>query len=369
MPSEVQKHLNLPHGDEGIDLIAKTKDNEYWAIQCKYRANEDSSIFRENIGTFLDITHNVCQNISYRLVSTTANIQSKKFDKLYDDTILFLLSDTWNGLDEAFFNDLHAYLNNQQIIYQPLLPRPHQQRAIDNANKHFIEDKNERGKLIMACGSGKSLTAYWIANNLKAKNILIAVPSLALIKQTLEVWTRESVANNIDINWIAVCSDDSVSKLEDDFLASTKDLGIDVSTDPKYITHWLNSKTHHNTTIVFTTYHSGEVIAKASQDANFVYDFGIMDEAHKTVGLRDSLFSHLLFDENISIQKWLFMTATERRFKGSSDDIASMDDIELYGEDFEVLTSTEIRGTKIYCYYSDEAITTINGMGTCPATN
>ncbi|MDD5053007.1 MAG: DEAD/DEAH box helicase family protein [Sulfuricurvum sp.] len=343
VPNNVKTYLNLPDSDEGIDLVAQTKEDEYWAIQCKYRTDEESSITREDITTFIDIANTICQNISHKLVCTTANKQSYKFDKLYDDTISFLLADTWNTLNENFFEKLNAYLDNKKIILKPFLPRAHQQRAIENAYSHFIEENNDRGKLIMACGSGKSLTAYWITRKFNAQNILIAVPSLALIKQTLEVWTRESLANNIDINWLAVCSDDTVSELEDDtFMATTKDLGIDVSTDIDYISKWLNNKMHHNnTTIIFTTYQSGEVIAKASKIAGFVYDFGIMDEAHKTVGLKDSLFSHLLFDENIPIKKRLFMTATERYYKGSSDEIASMDDIDIYGEDFEVLSFRE----------------------------
>ncbi len=342
VPTNVKKHLNLPDNDEGIDLIAQTKEDEYWSIQCKYRSDESSSISRDDIATFLDISHNICKNISHKLICSTASSQSYKFDKLYDDKISFLLSDKWNNLDNNFFSKLHLLTINQKIILEPLTPKPHQKRAIENAQKHFIENANNRGKLIMACGSGKSLTAYWIANKLNAQNIIVAVPSLALIKQTLEVWTRESIANNIDINWLAVCSDDTVSELENDVIISTtKDLGIDVSTDINYITNWLNSKNHHNRTIIFTTYQSGEVIVKASQNANFIYDFGIMDEAHKTVGLKDSLFSHLLFDENISISKRLFMTATERRYKGNSDEIVSMDNIEIYGEDFELLTFKE----------------------------
>jgi superfamily II DNA or RNA helicase len=342
VPTNVKKHLNLPDNDEGIDLIAQTKEDEYWSIQCKYRSDESSSISRDDIATFLDISHNICKNISHKLICSTASSQSYKFDKLYDDKISFLLSDTWNNLDNEFFNKLHLFNQNQKVILKPLTPKPHQKRAIENAQKYFIENANNRGKLIMACGSGKSLTAYWIANKLNAQNIIVAVPSLALIKQTLEVWTRESIANNIDINWLAVCSDDTVSELENDVIISTtKDLGIDVSTDIDYITGWLNNKNHHNRTIIFTTYQSGEVIVKASQNANFIYDFGIMDEAHKTVGLKDSLFSRLLFDENISISKRLFMTATERRYKGNSDEIVSMDNIEIYGEDFESLTFKE----------------------------
>lgn len=341
VPTEIKNYINLPDNDEGIDLIAQTKDDEYWAIQCKYRSDEDTSITRDDIATFLDISNNICKNISHKLVCTTANRQSYKFDKFYDDKITFLLANTWNDLDEEFFNHLNLLVENKAIHIDPFKPKEHQIRAIENAYNYFEKENNSRGKLIMACGSGKSLSAYWIAQKLQSKTILIAVPSLALIKQTLEVWTRESVANNIDINWLAVCSDDTVSQIDDDiFTSSTKDLGIDVSTDIDYISNWLQS-TEHNITIIFTTYQSGKVITEASQKANITYDLGIMDEAHKTVGLKDSLFSHLLFDENISISKRLFMTATERRYKGSSDEIASMENIELYGEDFEVLTFKE----------------------------
>ena len=353
VPTKIQEYLNLPNNDEGIDLIAQTKDDEYWAIQCKYRTDENSSITREDIATFLDISNNICKNISQKLVCSTSNNQSYKFEKLYDDSITFLLANTWNSLDNIFFTQLNGLLENKTIELKALEPKPHQKRAIQNAHVHFIDENNDNGKLIMACGSGKSLTAYWIAQRLKSKIILIAVPSLALIKQTLEVWTRESVATNIDINWIAVCSDDTVSKIDDDiFTASTKDLGIDVSTDCDYISNWLQNP-KHTTTIVFTTYQSGKIIAEASKNAGITYDLGIMDEAHKTVGLNDSLFSHLLFNENISINKRLFMTATERRYKGESDEIASMDNIELYGEDFEVLTFKEALESKppILCDY------------------
>lgn len=353
VPNNVKEYLNLPDNDEGIDLIAKTKDDGYWAIQCKYRTNENSSIIRDDIATFLDISNNICKNISHKLVCTTADRQSYKFDKFYDDKISFLLANIWNELDENFFLQLNALHKHEVLPLKPYQPKEHQVRAIDSAYVHFEKEDNARGKLIMACGSGKSLTAYWIAQKLEVKTILIAVPSLALIKQTLEVWTRESIANNIDINWLAVCSDDTVSQVDDDiFTATTKELGIDVSTDIGYIVNWLQN-IKHAITIVFTTYQSSKVIAEASQKAEITYDFGIMDEAHKTVGLKESLFSHLLFDKNISINKRLFMTATERRYKGTSDDIVSMDDIELYGEDFEVLTFREALEAKppILCDY------------------
>ncbi|MBC8550271.1 MAG: hypothetical protein H8D23_11560, partial [Candidatus Brocadiales bacterium] len=90
-----------------------------------------------------------------------------------------------------------------------------------------------------------------------------------------------------------------------------------------------------------TTYQSGKVLAEASRLANRVFDLGIMDEAHKTVGDRDKTFAHLLSDENIKIRKRVFMTATERRYAGNRDEIISMDNPEIYGDTFELLTFKE----------------------------
>ena len=343
VPDDVREYINLPKNDEGIDLIAQTKDNKYWAIQCKYLSDIEASVNEKYIATFLNLSGNVCKNISIKLTVTTANKKSYKFKEKYDDSVTFLLGDIWSNLAESFFDNLNSYLDNKIVIFKPFTPKTHQSRAIENAYNHFIEESNDRGKLIMACGSGKSLSAYWIVNKLQAKNILIAVPSLALVRQTLEVWTRESLANNIDINWIAVCSDESISQTNNDiFTSSTKDLGIEVSTNIDKISNWLQD-IKHNITIVFTTYQSGKVIAEASRKANFIFDIAIMDEAHKTVGNKNSLFSHLLFDKNIEIKKRLFMTATERMYKGTIDEdqIVSMDDIDLYGEDFDVLTFKE----------------------------
>ena len=109
--------------------------------------------------------------------------------------------------------------------------------------EHFTVEDNSRGKLISACGTGKSLTGYWIAEQLDAKTILVAVPSLALIRQTLEVWTREAIADERQMNWICVCSDKTVGDIErDDVAVLTQDLGIRVHTDPAEIAQWLEAK-------------------------------------------------------------------------------------------------------------------------------
>ncbi len=116
-------------------------------------------------------------------------------------------------------------------------------------------------------------------------------------------------------------------------------------TNPEEISAWIKNR-HDGMTVVFTTYQSGRATAEASRLAGVKYDLAIMDEAHKTVGKRDSLFSHLLFDENLGARYRVFMTATERRYIGNSDQIASMSDPLLYGDTFELLTFKEALETE-----------------------
>ncbi len=340
VPPEIRKHLNLPHLDEGIDLIAETDDGEYWAIQCKYREDESHSLTRRELSTFTDLALGICKHFALALVCTTTERLTHKL-AMYGDRISFCAADVWHDLDGEFFERVHAHLKGRDVLPEPLKPRPHQVRAIKKAHHHFVKGREKRGKLIMPCGTGKSLTAYWIAEKLGARSILIAVPSLALIRQTLAVWARESLARKKQIHWICVCSDETVSSFErDDVAVLTQDLGVKVHTDPLEIAAWLKVK-RAGTTVVLTTYQSGKAIATAVKKVKRTFDLGIMDEAHKTVGRDDNLFSHLLDDKNIAIRQRIFMTATERRYQGDSDEILSMDNPEVYGETFELLSFKE----------------------------
>ncbi len=341
VPTDLKKHLNLPDNDEGIDLVAETREGCYWAIQCKYRSDELKSLTRPHVDTFISMALKVCKNFELALVCTTLDRFSHKLSKFYGNEISLCCGDVWRSLNETFFHRLHSYIDGKIVLPGKHEPRPHQQTAITKAHQHFISNREVRGKLIMPCASGKSLTSYWMARSLGAKRILLAVPSLALIRQSLEVWTNEALAEGQEVNWICVCSDTSVKDVvSDELISFTQDLGIMVHTDPDKIAEWL-SKTSDITTLVITTYQSGKAISEGARKANFSFDFGIMDEAHKTVGKKDSLFSHLLFDENIPIKYRLFMTATERRYKGNSEQILSMEDPEIYGDTFHILSFKE----------------------------
>lgn len=130
VPNDVKTYINFPNTDEGIDLVAKTYDGKYWAIQCKYLGNQDSSINGKYISSFLDLSTNVCKNIDLMLTITTANNKSYKFEQKYDNKVSFILGDVWNTLDEDFFLKLHEYLENNRIEYKPLPPKPHQEELL-----------------------------------------------------------------------------------------------------------------------------------------------------------------------------------------------------------------------------------------------
>ncbi|MCP5493115.1 MAG: DEAD/DEAH box helicase family protein [Leptospiraceae bacterium] len=147
---------------------------------------------------------------------------------------------------------------------------------------------------------------------------------------------------------------DKSIKEPDSIIHNTQDLGIPVSTDVEHITNWFKKhKKSDGIKLIFTTYQSGKVLSESARAAKYSFDLGIFDEAHKTVGVKEKAFSHLLYEKNISIQKRLFMTATERRYVGQSDEIVSMDNIDLYGDPFQTLSFKEAIEEKppILCDY------------------
>jgi superfamily II DNA or RNA helicase len=325
---DLKHKLNLPSTDEGIDLIAETKEGHFWAIQAKYRSDpKDTLTVKGDLATFANLAFNNCKNISLGLVMTTADRPPLKTKLLKG--VSFVTLESFLGLDDNNFenwNLLKAKTENKIVIPKALSPRPHQVKAIKDTVNYF--KTKERGKVIMPCGTGKSLTAFWIANKLKAKSVLIAVPSLALLQQTLKVWTREYLIAGIKPDWLCVCSDQTVSDDQDDFVSNIYELGIEVTTDKNEIKKFLKSKS--DTKVVFTTYQSGKVTAQGAK--GFTFDLGIMDEAHKTVGLGTKPMAHLIHQKNIKIKHRLFMTATERLFRGNEDDYLSMDDPRDYGD-------------------------------------
>lgn len=335
--SKLKSKLNLPNADEGIDLIAETYYETYCSIQCKFKGANESPT-RKDIATFLDLSRNHCKNITEQILAHTGTNGIKK-TALLPDSFTQIGLDFWSQLNEEDWSAIQLHIKGEKIPPVKRKPRDHQREAIETSKNHFLKRSNTRGKLLMPCGTGKSLTAFWINQALGSKSTIVAVPSLALIKQSLEDWTKEMLLSNPNElpDWSCICSDESTGQLSDDFVTDTYSLGIPTTTNEKDISDFLTRISPYGK-IIFTTYQSANKLAQVSKKLNFKFDLAILDEAHKTVGAKDKAFSILLQEDRISIRKRLFMTATERIVKESDDDILSMDDTNTYGEVFYKLS-------------------------------
>ena len=324
--------------DCGIDLIAKGYDGKVWAIQAK-AYNEQYPIKKTDIDTFLSESSR--PEISFRLLISTTNLMGKTAQKTIDGQEkkvgLVLLSDLekseieWpDSPDELFAKPA-----------KPKTPLPHQVKAIDEVTRGFSE--NERGQLIMACGTGKTLASLWIAEKLNCQRTLILLPSLSLLAQTLREWV---INTSRDFHYLPVCSDDTV-RGEDRFTSHTSELGLPVTTNPAEVAAFLRKQ---NNLIVFSTYQSSPVIAKAFAEHSIPgFDLAIVDEAHRCAGPASGIFSTIMDENRINAKRRLFMTATPRYFTDKAHkeakeleyEIASMDDDEKFGPCFHRLNFSE----------------------------
>jgi superfamily II DNA or RNA helicase len=336
VPADVRKAINLPYLDEGIDLIARDRHGKYWAVQAKYRTQQDQPLSRRALGTFHALACNTCRNVSLAVVAhTCAKPISKRH--LMRDTVEIGL-DRWQAADWSLI--VRSLKSKGKVRLKARQPRQDQKRAIAAAKKYFVEKKAARGRMIMPCGTGKSLTAFWIAEAIKAKNIVVAVPSLGLIRQSVTDWTREFLAEGQVPDWICVCSDDSVGNLErDEFVGEVYDTGLPTFTNPKEIAARLRKP--GKIKIVFTTYQSSDQLAAAAKLAGVKFDLIICDEAHRTVGVRSKSFAALLHDHAIKARYRLSMTATERKVNGDTEVFSMDDNEEDYGARFFTMTFKE----------------------------
>ena len=346
----------LDKRDAGIDLVAKTAGTgEYHAIQCKLYA-EDYKLQKKDIDSFF--TASGKKPFTHRIIVSTCLHWSDHAENA--------LLDQQPPVSKIDLNDLE----NSQIDwaqYQPKVAAPvikpkkqlrdHQKNALAAALQGF--QRVNRGKLIMACGTGKTFTSLKIAEAQAGagKRVLFLVPSLSLLSQTLTEWTQES---EIPLHSFAVCSDSDVGKKrqkEDDMVQTfTHELRYPATTEPARLAAEM-SKRHdaEHMSVVFSTYHSIDVISRAQKEHGLPpFDLVVCDEAHRTTGATfgdedESDFVKVHDAGFLQAVKRLYMTATPRIYgdtaKASAvkDNVAlcSMDDEALYGPELFVITFSE----------------------------
>ena len=206
----------------------------------------------------------------------------------------------------------------------------------------------------MACGTGKTFVALWVAEAIAKRTVLVLVPSLALLRQTLREWVKNTTWERF--NYLCVCSDPSVTHGVDELVVRPTELEFPVKTDPKAVEEFL---THPfaGVKIIFSTYQSADVVARG-MPRGLWFDIGIFDEAHKTAGREGAKFSFALKDKNLPIRKRLFLTATPRHYdlkrrdaEGEPVEVYSMNRPEIYGPVVHTLSFAEAAKQKIICNY------------------
>lgn len=329
-PLELKLKLEMNINDCGADGLIRFKDGSIAAYQAKFRTGREKPPYHELAKLWAE--SRLC-DYQYTVANCYSLTDLAKKNKKH----LQVLCDEFDNLDEFFFDEFQNLINSKKVVKNFYKPESYQVEMIE-AVKSGFETAN-RGKLIAACGTGKTLTALWITESLDAKNVLFIAPSIALVKQTLEAWANQAKTS---FDYICICSDKSVVDGVDEGDLDISEVGIPVSTDIDEIVEKL-SKPHKGRRYIFSTYQSLDLISKASKSLNLSFDFGIFDEAHRTAGTNGSaLFSLGLDDSKIKIINRLFMTATERlvrpwiieKANEFNRTVFSMDDEESYGKTF-----------------------------------
>ncbi len=326
--------------DAGIDIVALDRAGDLWAVQSKADAPR-RAISKREINSFLSESSR--PEFAFRLLIATT------------DKIGANARRTIAKQEKPVGLVLRGDLLSEQLVWpvkirepaKPLArwnPRPHQVAAITNAARGFRT--SDRGRLVMACGTGKTLTALWIAEKLDSRRSLVLVPSLSLVSQNLSEWGQQAAQ---DFDALVVCSDPSVAERRSDAtVQSVADLGVKVTTDPAEIRQFLTRR-RRKPAVVFSTYQSSDRIATAQVEDCRPFDLAICDEAHHLAGSSASGFATILDNKKIKARKRLFMTATPRYIKEHVKrraaeldyEIVSMDDEEVFGAEFHVLTFHE----------------------------
>ena len=351
--------------DVGIDLVALTHDGQYWAIQCKcYK--EDAYIQKADVDTFIttamkQFSDENMQPTKFSLlvwIATTDKFSSNAIESFKNLPIKHFIIGLRNLINAPVdWGKLEQGAHGTGVVLNEREPLEHQNDAIKAFHEHFKTE--QRGRLIMACGTGKTYTSLKIAEKEVGSDglVLFLVPSIALLAQTLNEWTTFAAKK---IRPMCVCSDAEVSKKqrENDYGGfSVEDLAMPASTDVDAIKLQFHSldlmkKKAPGMRVVFSTYQSLPRIIEAQKELNkevahsFDFDLIICDEAHRTTGVTlkddsDSAFVLVHDNENVFGKKRIYMTATPRLYKDEVKDkakeadayLCSMDDVAIYGEE------------------------------------
>jgi predicted helicase len=341
IPPELRTKVKLEKRDSGVDGLIIKEDGRTIAYQAKFRSGQQAPPYDELTSFWAESEHADERCIFANCYELPKQAYKKKNQ-------FAILRNELNSLKPEFFKWLYEYATTgaSKPRIEKYTPLPHQDKMISEVLEGFSTE--ERGKMLAACGTGKTLAALWIKERLSAKKVLFVVPNLALIKQTLEAWMPQAEEPFI---YLCVCSDatvagDAIQSENDEFQPDVSYIDVPVTTDSKRILDFINYPSQKDK-VVFSTYHSLDaIVAALEKNDEFSFDIAFFDEAHRTAGSKDTqMFVMGMNDNFIPCRKRLFMTATERivnpRIVGRAQEynyeIFSMDNYDQYGITFSSL--------------------------------
>lgn len=331
--------------DLGIDLVAQdAEDGTYWAIQCK--CYQKATLDLRDVATFYTKA-SATDDYAHNMIITTCEDFGPNLDKTatqYGTVRLFADSMAESDVDWDAFVEGKAV--GKRSFKEPL---PHQREAIDACLQKF--QQYDRGQLIMACGTGKTITSLRLTEEMLPEGslVLFLAPSISLVAQTMRVWANQSKR---DLRCAVVCSDETASNAEGDtWESSLSDIPYPATTDPaalhKQIKRFDRTK---GVNVVFSTYQSIQVVSDAQRMGLDPFDLIVCDEAHRTTGAsaasddltEQSAFTKVHDNRLVSARKRVYMTATPKIYgdkarvqaKTESYEVSSMDDEEKFGPVF-----------------------------------
>ncbi|SCD23999.1 DEAD/DEAH box helicase [Brucella inopinata] len=332
--------------DTGIDLVAKLRDEDgFAAIQCKFY-DAAYRIRKEDIDSFISASGKAPFKRRV-IIDSTEKAWSENAETMIRGQAIPVLRINLSEMQESPIRWETFAAKGEVVLADKKKLREHQQDALHDVRAGLAEA--DRGKLIMACGTGKTFTSLKIAEDLagEGKLVLFLVPSLALMSQTVREWTADT---ETPLRSFAVCSDTQVGKRRqsNDDIAEIDvlDLAFPATTNAAKLSDSAGEAVPDKMTVVFATYQSIQVVADAQQKHGLPeFDLIVCDEAHRTTGATlagedESNFVKVHSNDIIRGKKRLYMTATPRIFgdnvKSRADEadavLASMDDEKLFGK-------------------------------------
>ena len=330
---ERSRLAGLDGRDIGIDLVAKLKGGDLVAIQCKCY-DHDHRVAKADVDSFIsasDIRLREGGVFDLRWVVSTCPWNSNAENAIRNKNPEVRRIDFLDFLDRTI-----RELGKPDVRREP---KPLQEQAIDAVVDGLVDQGNARGKLVMACGTGKTFTSLRAAERLVPDDgrIVFAAPTISLVSQARREWLTHTVR---PLSALVVCSDRTAGGKGERHEAGPDDLVCPVLSDPAEVASHLSGDAGVKT--VFCTYHSLDVVLKAQADhAAPPFDLAIADEAHRTTGVDDAdrkvNFQH--FHHRMDAAMRIYMTATERIYKETSKanaknkglNVVDMSDIDTYG--------------------------------------